>query len=129
MSSYLFHYKGQRSVYQITVSIAQNSNVSITCSCGSRKSCKHIQNLLIGRYEKIPSNEAPKLTTMLEALSQSPQGIQAMESARFYFQSEDRCRRCNSKNIVDTKDGTFKARLYGLISKHRHYCRDCKWSW
>lgn len=125
---YIFHYQGQQATYLISVSIDKN-NLTCSCSCSNRQPCKHIHHLILGRTIKVLEDEVNAVREMATLVSQHPQGNTYIEAAIRYFQNDDSCRRCNSKNIVDTKAKTFSAKLYKLISKHRYYCKDCHWSW
>ena len=127
LQEFQFVYNGRRGVYTINITIDKDQ-VRTSCTCISAKPCKHIRNVLIGRRDRLRNGDA-SMSKMLEALSEIAEGRKIIEDSRAFFQQEDTCRRCNSKNIVDTKEKTIKARLFRAISSHRYYCRDCRWSW
>ncbi len=125
---YLFHYLGQQSTYLIDVSIS-NDDIKFSCSCNERQSCKHIHNIVLGRTVKVKHDEAALVKELASILLNHSVGIKYIEAARYFFQNDDACRRCNSKNIIDTKSKTVAAKFFKLFSKHRYYCKDCHWSW
>lgn len=129
MDKVVFNYYGHRQEYRVSFEIGDNESIFSDCSCSSRKPCKHIQNLLISRTEKLRDDQAHLLRDFIGRISKTEAGREAIRQARAYFQEETRCRRCNSEDIVDTKGNTFKSRVYRLLSRHRYYCKNCKWSW
>jgi len=126
--SFLFHTKGQRGIYEIRINI-EDEKVHSSCTCSHHKPCKHIQNVFLGRTEKFFSDEADSLKELLQIISNLPEGRNTIEAAKQYFQSETSCRRCNSRNIVDTKGKSLMAKFYKAFARHRYYCKDCRWSW
>ena len=125
---YRIQYHGKRGVYNISISI-RNNEIECGCSCSSKKPCRHIHSILIGRNEKLNASDAVIQNRLIQELENCPEGIDILQRSKIYFQLDSTCRRCNSKNIIDTKSQGMKARLYKLISTHRYYCRDCRWSW
>lgn len=128
VKNFVFHYIGQRSVHELSIKI-DGEQLVMNCSCKSAKTCKHIHSILIGRSEKLQKKELDQHQMMMKVISQLTAGKEAIQKAKLFFQTEDSCRRCNSRNIVDTRQKTLKARLYKTLSKHRYFCKDCRWSW
>jgi hypothetical protein len=125
---FLFHYIGYKTSYKVQIGI-DDDRLELSCTCDARKPCKHIHHLMLGRTGKVEIGEREQLKNVIEMLSGIPAGREAIQNAKSFFQTEDTCRRCNSTNIVDTRSGSITSRMYRIFSKHRYYCRECRWSW
>ena len=121
---------GEKGKYKVSFLI-DGDHLKVSCTCGSKMPCSHVEYILAGRTTRIASGDIQSQGTLMTLAEETIEGSKLMRKAKTKYAGETHCRRCSSDRIVKIKS-SITARVFTLFkdtANHSYYCKNCKWTW